>query len=218
MKGGLHTDEHYGRRGQYRASTSPIRLISCRTISISAVHGDFKRCGARSCRRWRPSIQPSHRLSKRRRCAKRQNAVRSRAGFSTARRRSTGDQRRGGSDQAHRFAGGRPTCWSCSGETIGLKTLISRCDDASARCSASSRPDLPSVSSTCTPPCTILQLSTPSRVTVHAPDLPSCQGGEPLARGRCGRMSPCSRRIFQISRWPSDRSTCAYPSRDGIRQ
>jgi transposase-like protein len=79
-------------------------------------------------------------------------------------------------------------------KTIGLKTLISRCDDASARCSASSRLVLNMHAA-----CTIFQLSTPSRVAVHAPDLP-CRGGEPLARGRLRQDEPAACPYLRFAR------------------
>jgi len=74
-------------------------------------------------------------------------------------------------------------------KTIGLKTLISRCDDASARCCASSRLDRPSAFSTCTPPAQYFnfQRHLVSRSTLR---IFHAEAASHWQEAGCGRMSP----------------------------
>src|SRR5438445_6030208 len=59
-----------------------------------------------------------------------------------------------------------------SGRIIGQRIRIRPCDDESASSSASSRLDLPSVSSACTPRPQYLQSATPPHLPIHTADLP----------------------------------------------
>ena len=70
------------------------------------------------------------------------------------------------------------------GRIIEPKTRIRRCDDGNAKCSASSQLAPSSVFSACMPPFSQhLQPSTPSRLALDAPDLPSRGGG---SMEKCG--------------------------------
>ena len=55
------------------------------------------------------------------------------------------------------------------GRTIGPRTRICRCDDASGRCSVSNRPDLPNASCPFTPPSTIRSTFSAILFPQHAP-------------------------------------------------